>query len=63
MQPHEKRVLKEHKKLAKKIRKLSDFIDSPAFKSLKRKDSNLLVKQLAAMTHYEVILLRRIARF
>lgn len=64
MQPHQERVITEHKELDEKLFKLNAFIkDSPIFKGLPQAERDRLVRQQHWMTGYHQVLAERIANF
>ena len=64
-QPHETRVIDEKIGLDEKRSKLSAFIGNPesGFELLHKEDKELLREQLKAMSTYNAVLAKRIARF
>jgi hypothetical protein len=63
MQPHQQRVVDEKQELDDKITKLMAFIGGDIFKSLERRDQELLSQQLGHMRSYSETLSLRIERF
>lgn len=61
--PFQARVLDESEELKVKIHKLSDFVDTPAFRELPEAEQGLLGLQLCYMHLYDDALERRIAAF
>mgnify|MGYP001497720763 CR=1 FL=1 len=63
MQAYQERVVLEKKELDEKIGKLSPFIGSEKFLSVKEDEANRLRNQLSIMIDYSNILGERIANF
>jgi hypothetical protein len=63
MQPHQERVVIEHKDLSEKLAELDAFCEGDAFKKLDATDRKLLLEQGLAMSDYLRILDHRINRF
>ena len=63
LQPHQQRVVDEHRDLDEKAIKLSVFVDGIAFAGLDSVDRALLREQLVVMRQYLYVLKQRIARF
>lgn len=63
-EPHQQRVVDEHRELGEKLSKLNAFLaSSPIFASLDKVDRNLLEIQQSLMESYHKILWHRICRF
>jgi hypothetical protein len=63
LQPHQERVVKEHRKLDKKLNKLRDFIASQQFSQVDIDEQQRLIRQAAAMQEYACILMERVDHF
>ena len=64
MQPHEERVVQEHKDLAEKITKLEAFLQSKMFHySINDSAKNQLLRQRDYMVGYRDVLAERIENF
>ena len=63
MKPYQQRVVDEKAGLDEKLKKLQQFIGSPAFVSLDREEIERLLKQETYMIGYSNILGERIAAF
>jgi len=63
MEAYQERVVEEKKELDEKISKLSPFISSEKFLSVKEDEANRLRNQLSIMVDYSNILGERIANF
>jgi len=60
LQLHQIRVIEEKSELDGRLRRLTEFIESPTFHTLTATESMLLVEQSGAMARYSAILGKRI---
>lgn len=63
LQPHQQRVVQEHRDLTEKINKLGAFIEGPLFLSVPPAERARLACQKAAMCCYAEVLEQRICAF
>ena len=62
MDSFKERMIAEHKELAERIIKLSNFINANIFQTLEEDEQNDMKEQLRAMVQYRVALERRMRR-
>lgn len=63
LQPHQQRVVDEHKELTEKLNKLLTFFQSPIFNGLPEAERSRLRNQARFMEGYAAVLLERIEAF
>ena len=63
LQPHQQRVVDEHRDLAEKLNKLRAFFDTPIFLGLAEAEQSRLRNQARFMDGYAAILEERIVAF
>ena len=63
LQPHQERVVEEHKELAGRIERLDAFTDSKKFDSLSPEDQDLMLHQTQQMKDLAKTLSQRIELF
>ncbi len=61
VEPHQQRVLDEHKELTLRLTKLTAFIGGPTFTGLKADEQERLYRQRLIMREYQAVLDQRIA--
>ena len=62
MDSFKERMIAEHKELAERIVKLSNFMNADIFNTLEEDEQNDMKEQLRAMVQYRVALERRMRR-
>jgi hypothetical protein len=62
MESFKERMIAEHKELAERVIKLSNFINADIFQTLEEDEQNDMKEQLRAMVQYRVALERRMRR-
>ena len=62
MESFKERMIAEHKELAERVIKLSNFINADIFKTLEEDEQNDMKEQLRAMIMYRTALERRMRR-
>jgi hypothetical protein len=62
MESFKERMIAEHKELAERVVKLSNFINTDLFKTLEEDEQNDMKEQLRAMIMYRTTLERRMRR-
>lgn len=62
MESFKERLAAEHKELAERVVKLSNFINADIFHTLEEDEQNNMKEQLRAMIQYRVALERRMRR-
>lgn len=63
MQPHEQRVVDEHKELVAKLSRLVQFMETDLYHGLSFDEQHLLARQCRVMHEYSSILALRINAF
>lgn len=63
LQPHQQRVVNEHKELTERIDKLGMFLKTDQYRALDTEEQRLLLTQEYYMRHYALTLEHRIARW
>jgi hypothetical protein len=60
LQPHQQRVVEEHKENAERVVKLRAFINGPVFPTVVEEERRLLTRQCAVMRELEAIHVERL---